>query len=136
MLETKFDELKILDADVYELLLEDATEEEMHKDVQTADGYQRKFLEMRARYEQFGGNKSVHTDADLEQRSEVNSSMSEASRQGKRKFKLPKIEFKRFSGDIKDWLSFWAQFKKIHVDEEIDNHDKIEQPSKVVARGS
>ncbi|KAJ8918883.1 hypothetical protein NQ315_011175, partial [Exocentrus adspersus] len=136
MLETKFDELKILDADVYELLLEDATEEDMQKDVQTADGYQRKFLEMRARYEQFGGNKSVHTDADLEQRSEVNSSMSEASRQGKRKFKLPKIEFKRFSGDIKDWLSFWAQFKKIHVDEEIDNHDKIEYLIQATVEGS
>lgn len=43
-----------------------------------------------------------------------------------RKFKLSKIEFKPFGGDIKDWLSFWVQFKKIHEDADIDNHDKSE----------
>ncbi|KAF2903359.1 hypothetical protein ILUMI_02826 [Ignelater luminosus] len=32
----------------------------------------------------------------------------------KRRFKLPKIELKKFSGDLKDWLQFWSQlFTKI-----------------------
>ncbi|GBO18242.1 hypothetical protein AVEN_61697-1 [Araneus ventricosus] len=32
----------------------------------------------------------------------------------KRKFKLPKIELKKFYGDAKDYLTFWSQFRKIH----------------------
>ena len=30
----------------------------------------------------------------------------------KRKFQLPTLEFKNFGGDVKDWLTFWVQFKK------------------------
>lgn len=43
-----------------------------------------------------------------------------------RKFRLPPIEFKYYDGNIKDWLSFWAQFKKVHDDLDIDEYDKIE----------
>ncbi|KAF2900797.1 hypothetical protein ILUMI_05397 [Ignelater luminosus] len=45
--------------------------------------------------------------------------------QGNRKFNLPVIEFKQFDGDVRHWLSFWAQFKKIHEDLDIDLNDKI-----------
>jgi len=31
----------------------------------------------------------------------------------KRKFQLPTLEFKKFGGDVKVWLTFWGQFKKI-----------------------
>ncbi|KAF2888536.1 hypothetical protein ILUMI_17637, partial [Ignelater luminosus] len=31
----------------------------------------------------------------------------------KRRFKLPKIELKKFGGDLKGWLQFWSQFKNI-----------------------
>lgn len=62
----------------------------------------------------------------LDQQDDERSVVSEVSVRGRCKFKLPKIEFKRFNGDIRDWLSFWAQFKKIHEDVEIDDHDKIE----------
>jgi len=44
----------------------------------------------------------------------------------KRKFKLPTIEFKKFGGDIKDWLTFWEQFKKIDRDSDIDEADKFQ----------
>ncbi|KAF2889737.1 hypothetical protein ILUMI_16436, partial [Ignelater luminosus] len=45
--------------------------------------------------------------------------------QGNRKFKLPVIEFKQFDGDVRHWLSFWAQFRKIHQDLDIDLNNKI-----------
>lgn len=44
----------------------------------------------------------------------------------KRQFKLPKIELKKFSGKIMDWLSWWAQFNKIHLDEELHATDKFQ----------
>ncbi|GBN27744.1 hypothetical protein AVEN_198857-1 [Araneus ventricosus] len=41
----------------------------------------------------------------------------------KRKFKLPKIELKKFTGDAKEYLSFWSQFRKVHEDVSIPNED-------------
>jgi hypothetical protein len=41
----------------------------------------------------------------------------------KRKFQLPTPEFKNFWGDVKDWLAFWGQFKKIVEDPEMDDVD-------------
>lgn len=42
-----------------------------------------------------------------------------------RKYKLPKIEITKFCGDIKEWLTWWAQFEKIHEDKELANEDKF-----------
>ncbi|GBL55307.1 hypothetical protein AVEN_124391-1 [Araneus ventricosus] len=44
----------------------------------------------------------------------------------KRKFKLPKIEPKKFTGDAKEYLSFWSQFRKIQEDTSIPNEDKMQ----------
>ncbi|GFW01925.1 uncharacterized protein TNCV_3028962 [Trichonephila clavipes] len=33
-----------------------------------------------------------------------------------RKFKLSKIELKRFNGEAKEYLTFWSQFQKLHKD--------------------
>ncbi|GBM09148.1 hypothetical protein AVEN_226672-1 [Araneus ventricosus] len=58
----------------------------------------------------------------------------------KRKFKLAKIELKKFTGDTKEYLSFWSQFRKIHEDTSIPNEDKMQyllqavEPKTKVAR--
>ncbi|GBN97511.1 hypothetical protein AVEN_150126-1 [Araneus ventricosus] len=44
----------------------------------------------------------------------------------KRKFKLPKIELKKFDGDAKDYLTFWSLFRKIHEDASIPKEDKFQ----------
>ncbi|CAL8100780.1 unnamed protein product [Orchesella dallaii] len=41
-----------------------------------------------------------------------------------RNFKLPTVELKKFSGEIRDWLGFWAQFQKIHDDTQMNGSDK------------
>jgi hypothetical protein len=43
----------------------------------------------------------------------------------RRTYKLPTIEIKRFSGYLKEWLGWWAQFEKIHEDEELHPTDKF-----------
>ncbi|GFS55684.1 DUF1758 domain-containing protein [Trichonephila clavipes] len=70
----------------------------------------------------------------IENRLQENSASSEAE---KRKFKLPKIELKKFNGDPKEFLAFWSPFKKIHNDSSIAEEDKmqfllqsVEPPSK------
>jgi hypothetical protein len=44
----------------------------------------------------------------------------------KRKFKLPTTELKKFGGDVKDWLTFRGQFKKIDGDPDINEADKFQ----------
>ncbi|CAB0000825.1 unnamed protein product [Nesidiocoris tenuis] len=44
----------------------------------------------------------------------------------KRNFKLPYLEQKQFDGDLKNWLGFWGQFKKIDEDPEIPDEDKFQ----------
>ncbi|GFV06810.1 DUF1758 domain-containing protein [Trichonephila clavipes] len=43
-----------------------------------------------------------------------------------RKFKLPKLQLKKFGGDPKEFLSFWSQFQKIHDDGSIPDEDKMQ----------
>lgn len=40
--------------------------------------------------------------------------------------KLPKIELRKFSGDVKEWLPFWSQFRKIHENANINKGDKFQ----------
>ncbi|GFV21239.1 DUF1758 domain-containing protein [Trichonephila clavipes] len=44
----------------------------------------------------------------------------------KRKFKLPKIEVKKFDGNAKEYLTFWSQCKRIHEDESLPNEEKFQ----------
>ncbi|XP_035715513.1 uncharacterized protein LOC110859590 [Folsomia candida] len=44
----------------------------------------------------------------------------------RRNFKLPKIQLRKFNGDMKDWLSWWSQFKKIHEDDTLADSDKFD----------
>ncbi|GFU94159.1 CCHC-type domain-containing protein [Trichonephila clavipes] len=48
------------------------------------------------------------------------------SPQIKRKLKLLKIELVKFNGEIKNWLAFWSQFKRIHDDDKVENEDKFQ----------
>jgi hypothetical protein len=44
----------------------------------------------------------------------------------KRKFKLHTIQLKEFWCDVKDWLTFWGQFKKTDGVPDIDEADKFQ----------
>ena len=38
--------------------------------------------------------------------------------------RLPEVELYKFGGDLKDWLTFWNQFKNIHENANLTNADK------------
>lgn len=54
---------------------------------------------------------SYHTNVDCNARS---------------KYKLPKLELRKFNGDPKEWLSFWSQFKGIDDDVSISAENKFQ----------
>lgn len=40
--------------------------------------------------------------------------------------KIAKIELVKFISEIKDWHSFWSQFKRVHEANDIENEDKFQ----------
>src|SRR6185369_16275674 len=55
------------------------------------------------------------------------SSPSESTTSSKKNnFKLPKVELKKFNGELKEWLTFWSQFEKIHLDDDLHTTDKFQ----------
>lgn len=56
--------------------------------------------------------------------------------QSKRTYKLPKIEIKKFNGELLDWLSFWSQFEKIHNDDNLHNSDKFQYLAQAMQEGT
>lgn len=41
-------------------------------------------------------------------------------------YKLPKIEIRKFEGDLKDWIGFWSQIQKIHEDSALNDSDTFQ----------
>ncbi|KAG5868490.1 hypothetical protein JTB14_005882 [Gonioctena quinquepunctata] len=42
------------------------------------------------------------------------------------KFKLPRIAFKKFGGDLRDWFHFWGLFRKVDEDSTIDDGEEFQ----------
>ncbi|XP_031349096.1 uncharacterized protein LOC116175101 [Photinus pyralis] len=53
-----------------------------------------------------------------------------------RNFKLPKFNYKKFNGEVKEWLGFWSQFKKIDEDITIHDSDKFQFLVQLMVDGS
>ncbi|GFS60801.1 DUF1758 domain-containing protein [Trichonephila clavipes] len=102
----RFDNCQLLLSE--ELLKEENGEQLFSEDFEEAEMYRDRYLENCFK---------------IENRLQENTGPSEAE---KKKFKLPKIELKKFNGDPKEFLAFWSQFKKIHDDSSIVDEDKMQ----------
>ncbi|KAJ8977557.1 hypothetical protein NQ317_019132 [Molorchus minor] len=131
ILQQKLENLKQADREIYDALLEsDASEEDLLADIEGSDHYERKYNTLSVRCDEILRPQAV------EVRSVLSVSGNDDIVQGKRKFKLPVLEFKKFDGTIKDWLPFWSQFKKIHDDLDLDLSDKVEYLIQATVSGS
>lgn len=45
--------------------------------------------------------------------------------EGKQSMQLPAVQIPKFGGADKDWMGFWAQFRKIHENKKLDESDKF-----------
>ncbi|KAH1000549.1 hypothetical protein HUJ04_012856 [Dendroctonus ponderosae] len=98
------------DHEIYDLLLNaDASEDELLSEMDSSDSYMKRFIELNIQCED-----CVRMKNEDEVNSVSNSSTSHRS------------EFKKFDGNIKDWLTFWLEFQKVHEDFDIDLSDKVE----------
>lgn len=63
-------------------------------------------------------------------------SVASSGGERRRQFKLPKINLRKFNGELKDWLSWWSQFVKIHEDDTLHTSDKFEYLVQCMVVGS
>ncbi|GFV68045.1 DUF1758 domain-containing protein [Trichonephila clavipes] len=90
------------------LLLSDDGEHLFAEDLEDAEIYREMFWELTTKIELKSQQCTVPSDKES------------------RKFKLPKIELKKFNGEAKEYLTFWSQFQKIHEDRGIAAEDKMQ----------
>ncbi|GBO26555.1 hypothetical protein AVEN_148045-1 [Araneus ventricosus] len=109
-IEDKFTRLEKCQTEITNLILKDTDAERAYEeDFLSAEKYRDRFSELCAQIQRLSMK-----ETEIKEFSE------------KRKFKLPKIELKKFTGDAKEYLSFWSQFRKIHEDTSIPNEDKMQ----------
>uniref|UniRef100_A0A0A9X9P5 Chloroplast envelope membrane protein n=1 Tax=Lygus hesperus TaxID=30085 RepID=A0A0A9X9P5_LYGHE len=84
------------------------------------EAYRDRYTSLIAKKERY--ERSLEEDDKLS----VVSSRSSASVHKKCNLKLPKLVPRQFSRQIKDWISFWATFKRIHESSDFDDEEKFQ----------
>ncbi|GFY78828.1 integrase catalytic domain-containing protein [Trichonephila inaurata madagascariensis] len=90
-----------------------ATAAEYVADFERAEDYRDNFFELKSKIETL-----LNKDS--------GSLLESSSERDVVKLKLPKFELKMFSGDPKEYLTFWSIFSKIHDSEELTAIDKFQ----------
>lgn len=124
VLEKKTENLVQIDQKIMDIMVEeDFTEEEINEEYENSSEYEEKMYFYRRRIESLMQRlKPIVSDSTSESYATV---VTNEERKKQKKYKLPKIEFTKFGGDLKEWLAFWAQFEKNHKDEDIADEDKF-----------
>ena len=109
LLEDKMAELDSIQCKILDTFMNDQTtsDEDIQKEITAADDYRAKYIQMKFKVRGFldppKSNVPVAAAVDPQ-----NSQLSH---------RLPKLEIPKFSGNTRDWLTFWSQFKKVHNDD-------------------
>jgi hypothetical protein len=105
----------------------DCTDEEQDQETEEVDEYRNRVRDIKLLISsllyptQHPGSRSGSPAA-----SEFENAGSASTTTRKRNFKLPKIELKKFNGELKEWLGFWSQFQKIDEDDTLHVTDKFQ----------
>ncbi|UYV74213.1 hypothetical protein LAZ67_11002500, partial [Cordylochernes scorpioides] len=120
IIEETHSELLVIQGKIRDFMLtSDVSEEELEQDDEEA-------LQYTQRYKRIYKKCLALVEPRITASSPTTSEVSFASSSHHRTVKLPKIELKKFTGEIKDWLGWWAQFNKIHVDPTLEDSDKFQ----------
>lgn len=115
------EELAVFDNQVKEVLLdnEDTAEDVYTAEIESIDNYASMIESSLVRIERVLSASKVSEQGD-------SCSVFSARDEKKLWVKLPKLEIRKFSGEHLDWLTWWAQFAKIHKSDDLSDSDKFE----------
>ncbi|XP_045463499.1 uncharacterized protein LOC123673102 isoform X2 [Harmonia axyridis] len=57
---------------------------------------------------------------------EAEAEVKNETRKAPKNFNLPKLEIKKFDGNVKHWINFWGQFRKIDENSDLPDEDKFQ----------
>ena len=112
----------------------DAVEEDLTKETEDADLYRYRISLNGVKMDEFLRSAEIDSRSVLSERDTVLDRTP--NNQVKRSYKLPKIEIKKFNGEILNWLSFWSQFEKIHQDKDLHDSDKFQYLAQAMVEGT
>ncbi|UYV76701.1 hypothetical protein LAZ67_14001825 [Cordylochernes scorpioides] len=119
VIEETHSELLVIRGKIIDFMLtSDVSEEELEQDDEEA-------LQYTQRYKRILNKCLALVKPKITASSPTTSEVSIASSSHHRAVKLPKIELKKFTGEIKDWLGWWSQFNKMHVNPTLEDSDKF-----------
>ncbi|XP_059059384.1 uncharacterized protein LOC131852685 [Achroia grisella] len=127
-----FDILTLTQNKIVSVWLDDDNrdEEQFNKDIDEADIYDSRYYMLKQKASKFSISPPKSAVNKIEE------SQLSSKTNGNRHFHLPKLELPRYNGEIRNWLRFWSQFKKIHLDDQIDNDDKFHYLLQCMETGS
>lgn len=112
-LETKMTELDAVHSAYNDALFESGADEtHINRELESDDVYKTQYLTAKMKISKIMPSTSDNTTK----------TVSNAPKTSK----LPEFELPKFGGNIKDWLPFWSQFKKISDDPSISEEDKMQ----------
>jgi hypothetical protein len=112
--------LQELDQAIESQLLEaETSEEDFGAEYESVMDYSDKFSEMELKM-------ATALEQKKDEDFETASSSGSHSNPQRTKYRLPKLEFKKFGGEPKEWLGFWSQFRSIAEDEDMAPTDKFQ----------
>lgn len=128
LLGEKFHQLEQLNKVILENMVNSKVEEcDIVKEMHIIDDYKMKYLRAKLEARKKLSKSFIYAKTPVTGSSQyLFDSPFEESMKRNSNFWLPKIEIKKFNGNIKDWLQFWSQFKKIHEDSSITKEDKFQ----------
>ena len=133
MIQKCFEKVETLHESILPIVAQDCAEEEQDAELTTVSEYEEKYRTAKIRGESFLDTNTQSSSADGSVSYVSADSEAVAS---KKTYKLPKIELKKFSGELKDWLGFWSQFEKIHTDKSLHDSDKFQYLVQCMVPGS
>ena len=136
LLDRRSQKLLELDEQVIGALLDETetTEAELEAESEAAEDYQSKAGVMKVKVNDVLF--SAPQPAKVSPPHSLHSDSISSTSHGRRSYRLPKTELRKFSGELVDWLGWWASFQKIHQDEELHASDKFEYLFQCVTEGS
>lgn len=132
------DEVSVKDGKIFEVMSKDnaVSEADMEEEMERVDEYTLLYMEAKAMVDKAVKVKEEDVASELGSANSHSIGSQRSSPKCERKYKLPVLKLKEFTGELQDWLPFWAQFEKIQEDPQLDPVDKLSYLSMSMKVGS
>lgn len=106
MLKTIFKKVDDVDQQIITCMTLQGSEEDQDAEMMSISEYEERYMTAKLKGEQF---------LEVKLNSVTDNNKHSGEKVHTKTYKLPKIEIRKFDGDLKEWLGFWSQFQKFIV---------------------